>query len=102
MKMSKQSEIAYRIRRCIAETKPEDMESEWGFSWEDLEAFLEERKWIPCEKSLPEKPMTCLVTVDDRDGELITDVDMYSATGWKWNLLGFVKAWMPCPEPYHG
>ena len=38
--MSKDGEIAYRIRCSVLAAKPESMEEEWGFSWQDLEDFL--------------------------------------------------------------
>ena len=81
--------------------------------WDEEYVPPQESKWIPISERLPEKNMSCLVSV----GKLcLTQIAIYSdlmgtinhkifyqgdyGYGDFKDITEYVKAWMPLPEPY--
>ena len=62
--------------------------------------------WIPCEKELPKKDGTYLVTVKNLTGYYIMEENVFACSYWQNEFIfrgwedNAVIAWMPLPQPY--
>lgn len=65
---------------------------------DNLEKQMQEPRWIPCSKRLPENDEEVLVT-DDAGGLASVGIDWFDSDNGRWWYSQNVTAWMPLPEP---
>ena len=97
--MYKRQALMYRLMWALADMREALMRYEdTGLTPDQIEALLEERKWIPVAEQLPEIGEPVLVTLWDRD------VTIGTWYGHRWGTALYysedVLAWMPKPENY--